>query len=79
MEVHLNPELDARLTRLAAVEGRDTDALVQEAIERLVDYDQWFIGEVEEGLAQIERGEVLTHDEVGARLEKLMAAKQSAV
>jgi predicted transcriptional regulator len=79
MEVNLRPELQAKLARLAAVEGRDADALVQEAVERLVDHDQWFIGEVEKGLAQIERGEVLTHKEVGARLERLLAKKQSAV
>jgi predicted transcriptional regulator len=79
MEVHLRPELQAKLTQLAAVEGRDADTLVQEAVERLVDHDQWFIGEVEKGLAQIERGEVLTHKEVGARLERLLTKKQSAV
>jgi predicted transcriptional regulator len=79
MEVNLDPELQAKLTRLAAVEGRDTHTLVQEAIHRLVDYDQWFISEVEKGLAQIERGEAITHEEVGARLERLLTQKQSAV
>jgi predicted transcriptional regulator len=75
MEVNLDPELQARLNRLAAVEGRDTGTLVLEAIHRLVDYDDWFIGEVEKGLEQIERGEVLTHEEVGARVEKILAEK----
>jgi predicted transcriptional regulator len=49
---------------------------VQEAVQRLVDYDQWFVCEVEKGLAQIERGEVVEHEEVGARLEKLLNDKQ---
>jgi predicted transcriptional regulator len=79
MEVHVSPELQAKLTRLAAVQGRDADTLVQEAIKRLVDYDEWFIGEVEKGLAQIERGEVLTHEEVGARVERLLTEKRSRV
>jgi predicted transcriptional regulator len=77
MEVNLDPGLQAKLTRLAAMEGRDADTLVQEAIERLVDYDEWFIGEVEKGLTQIERGEMLTHEEVGARIEKLLTEKRS--
>jgi predicted transcriptional regulator len=51
--------------------------LAQEAIEHFVDYDEWFIREVEKGLAQIDRGELLTHEEVGARLERLIAEKQS--
>jgi hypothetical protein len=37
MEVHLNPDVQAKLTRLAAEQGRDTEALAQEAIARFVD------------------------------------------
>ncbi len=77
MEVRLNPDIEAKLARLAAERGRNAEVLAQEAIERFVDYDEWFIREVEKGLAQVDRGELLTHEEVGARLEKLIAEKQS--
>ena len=77
MEVHLNPDLEAKLERLAAERGRNVEVLAREAIERLVDYDEWFIREVEKGLSQIDRGEVLTHEEVGLRIEKLLAEKPS--
>ena len=76
MEVNLTPELQAKLDEVAAQQGRDAQSLVQEAVQRLVDYDQWFVREVEKGLAQIERGEVLEHEEVGVRLEKLLSEKQ---
>jgi predicted transcriptional regulator len=76
MEVKLTPELQAKLYEVAAQQGRDAQSLVQEAVQRLVDYDKWFVREVESGLAQIERGEVLEHEEVGARLEKLLNEKQ---
>lgn len=76
MEIKLTPELQAKLDEVAAQQGRDAQSLVQDAVERLVDYDQWFVREVEKGLAQIERGEVLEHEEVGARLEKLLSEKQ---
>jgi predicted transcriptional regulator len=76
MEVNLTPELQAKLDEVAAQQGRDAQSLVQEAVQRLVDYDQWFVREVEKGLAQIERGEVFEHEEVGARLEKLLNEKQ---
>jgi predicted transcriptional regulator len=79
MEVHLNSDLQARLVHLAAQQGRDTEALAREAIERLVDYDEWFLREVGKGLTQIEQGNVLTHEEVGARVEKRLAEKQSCV
>jgi predicted transcriptional regulator len=76
MELKLTPELQAKLDEIAAQQGRDAQSLVQDAVQRLVDYDQWFVREVEKGLAQIERGEVLEHEEVGARLEKLLSEKQ---
>ena len=62
MEVHLTPDLQAKLARVAAERGRDAETLAKEAIERFVDYGDWFLCEVEKGLAQIERGEVLTHE-----------------
>jgi len=76
MEVILSRDLQAKLTRIAHERGTDVQALAREAIERLVDYDEWFVREVEKGLAQIERGEVLSHEEVGARLEKRLTDKQ---
>lgn len=65
MKVNLTPELQAKLDQLAAQQGRDTESLVHEAVERLVGYDEWFIRQVEKGLAQIDRGEVLERE--GAR------------
>ncbi len=77
MEVHLNPEVQAKLSRMAAARGSDAERLAREAIERFVDYDEWFIGEVEKGIASADRGQSLSHEEVGARLEKRIAEKQS--
>jgi predicted transcriptional regulator len=76
MEVPLSLDVQSKLARLAAERGRDAEGLAREAIERFVDYDEWFVNEVEKGLAQIARGEVLTHEEVGARLEKSLTEKQ---
>jgi predicted transcriptional regulator len=68
MEVNLDPDLQAKLTRLAAQQGRDTEALAREAIERLVD-DDWFIHEVEQGLAAADRGEFIDHEEIGKLID----------
>lgn len=77
MEVHLNPDVQAKLSRIAAARGSDAELLAREAIERFVDYDEWFIREVEKGIASADRGELLSHEEVGARLEKRIAEKHS--
>jgi predicted transcriptional regulator len=70
MEVNLSPELEAKLNRKAAEQGRDSQSLVQEAVERLVSYDEWFIREVEKGLAAADRGDFEEHDEIGKRMER---------
>jgi predicted transcriptional regulator len=65
MEIHLNPDLQAKLVRLATERGRDTQALVQEAVERFVDYDEWLLREVQKGLEVADRGEFIEHEEIG--------------
>jgi len=60
----LNPNLQEKLTRLASEQGRDSEALVVEAVERLVNYDEWFLQEVEKGLAAADRGEFVDHEDV---------------
>jgi predicted transcriptional regulator len=69
MEVDFTPDLQAKLSRLAAEQGRDTKALVQEAVERFVSYDEWFVREVEKGLAAADRGEFVEHEEIGKLID----------
>jgi hypothetical protein len=35
MEVHFNPDLQTRLSRMAEEQGRAAEALVEEAVERI--------------------------------------------
>lgn len=69
MELNVPPDLQTKLARAADSRGMTPEGLVLEAIARAVEYDDWFLREVKKGLSQVERGEVRTHDEVGARLE----------
>lgn len=64
MEVPINPDLQERLRKLAAEQGRASESLVIEAIERLVNYDQWFIEQVDKGLEAADRGQLVEHAEV---------------
>jgi predicted transcriptional regulator len=43
---------------------------VQEAIEGFVDYDEWFLREVEKGLAAADRGELIDHEEIGTLINR---------
>lgn len=64
MEVHLSPDIQTKLTRLATEQGRESEALVLEAIERMVNYDEWFLREVDRGLAAADRGDLIEHNDI---------------
>ncbi len=70
MEVNVGADLEAKLARLAVEQGRDTQALVKEAIEKFVDYDEWFLREVESGLAAADRGELIDHEDIGKLISR---------
>ncbi|HEX5226874.1 MAG TPA: hypothetical protein VFW44_04155 [Bryobacteraceae bacterium] len=70
MEVHFNPELQARLDSAASSTDTDPDDYVQQLVDRYLDHDVWFRQKVARSLEQLDRGQFLTHDEVGSRLKK---------
>jgi predicted transcriptional regulator len=70
MEVRLGPDLQAKLAQLAAQQGRDSESLVVDAVERMVNYDQWLLGEVEKGISAAERGELVDHDDVKKLIDR---------
>jgi len=70
MEINLNSDLEAKLARLAAERGSNTEALIQEAVERFVNHDEWFLREVEKGLAAADQGEFIEHKDIGKLINK---------
>jgi predicted transcriptional regulator len=71
MEVHLPPELQAKVDRAAAENHSGAEEYVKQLVEHYLDHDAWFRQQVRKGLDQLDRGEFLTHEEVGARIDKL--------
>jgi predicted transcriptional regulator len=72
IEVHLSQHQEAQLNELANITGRGTDDLVQEAVARLLAYNEWFQSEVQVGIDQIERGEFIEEEEMDARVERML-------
>lgn len=70
MEVPLNPELEAKLGKVAAQQGRAVEAVVIEAVENMVNHDEWFLSEVEKGMAAADRNELVDHAEVRTLIDK---------
>jgi predicted transcriptional regulator len=71
MEVHLSPEKEAHLQQVATRTGKNAAQIVEEAVDRMLEYDTRFIQAVEEGRASARRGDLLEHDDVVERIEQM--------
>lgn len=63
MEVQFTPDQQSKLSRVAAAQGRTAEALVPEAVDRLLSYEEWFSQEVDKGLTAANKGEFVEHDQ----------------
>jgi predicted transcriptional regulator len=70
MEISLTPEMEERLSQLASQAGKGKAEVVQELVASYLEHDAWFRQEVAKGLASLDRGESVPHDEVGRRMER---------
>ena len=74
MEVHFSPDKEARLRDFAMRAGKDAAQLVEEAVDRMLEYDARFFEAVKEGRSAARQGDLLEHEEVVDRIEKLLRA-----
>jgi predicted transcriptional regulator len=72
MEVQFTPEQEAQITRIADYSGTPADQLVREAALRLVEEDEQIRAGIQRGIEQADCGELIDHDEVVARFERLL-------
>jgi predicted transcriptional regulator len=72
MEVHFRPDLQARLTQRASQQGRNPDEVVPEVVARYFEEEDRFVEAVKRGEAALDRGEFLTHEQVGERLRRFL-------
>jgi predicted transcriptional regulator len=66
--LQLSPELERRVAQLAAETHREPQSLLADIVETALDEDQAFRSEVRAGLAELDRGEGVDHDEAKRRL-----------
>jgi predicted transcriptional regulator len=74
MEVHFSPEKEARLEQVATRVGKKPAQVIEEAVDRMLEYDERFIAAVGQGRASARRGDLLEHDEVVERIEQMFRA-----
>ena len=64
------PETEEKLNQLALRMHLPKDEVLDEAVEQLLAYNKWLEGKVKESLAAVERGEVVSDEDVLAWIEE---------
>ena len=72
MVVQLKPGQEERLQHLASRSGLTPDELLQQQLDRFLDYQEDLAMAVRRGDEDIVAGRVVEHGEVVARIEKLL-------
>jgi predicted transcriptional regulator len=72
MEVHVTGELEAKLTDSAARQGRNPDDLVQDVLAGYFEEEARLVEAVKRGEDALQRGEYLSHEQVGQRLQRFL-------
>jgi predicted transcriptional regulator len=70
MELHVPPDLEAKLNRLAEGAGRSAEQLALDLLATSVEHDEWFRTEVEKGRASARASRLFDREELVARIQK---------
>jgi predicted transcriptional regulator len=71
VEVNFTPDTEAQLKELAARKGKDAAQVVEETVSNMLQRQARFIEGVECGIASADRGELIDHDELVSRINRL--------
>jgi predicted transcriptional regulator len=77
MEVRFSAEKEARLREVAVRTGREATQVIEEAVDRLLEYQSRFTAAVEKGRASARRGDLLEHDELIKGIDRLLSFESS--
>jgi predicted transcriptional regulator len=71
MEVHFAPDTEAQLKEFAARKGKDAARVVEETVARMLERQAQFIEGVNRGIAAADHGDLIDHEEVVTRINRL--------
>jgi predicted transcriptional regulator len=73
--VRIDPAKKAELEKIAARMDRSRNYIVEEAIDRFLEHERWFVAQVKEGLAEMEAGNLVPHEDVKSKWMKKRDAR----
>lgn len=63
------------MRQIATQTGRAANQIVQELVTNYLDHEEWFRKEVGKGLASLDDGRSVTHEEVRRKMDKILNAE----
>ncbi len=76
--IRMDPRTLKRVDGIARAMSRSRAWVINQAVERYLDYEEWFVGAVKRGLTEAEAGELAEHETVVRRWESKRGAKVDA-
>ena len=71
MEVNFTPHTEAQLKEFAARKGKDAAQVVEETVSNMLERQADFVEGVKRGIASADRGDLIDHEEVVSRIDRL--------
>ena len=68
--VRIDENMLGRLDSIAKKQDRTRSYLINQALKQYIEYEEWFVQEVKDGLKEVEQGEIATDNEVKAIFQK---------
>ena len=72
MEVHFSADVETRLQQLAIANGKDAEQLVKDTVARMLENQSHFVAGVQKCIEQADRGDVVEHQDVVDRVNRLL-------
>lgn len=72
LSLKIPPQLARRLKRLSVITERSKNHLATEALEEYILTQEWQVKAIQEGMKQIEKGDVIPFEEAKASWEKIL-------
>jgi predicted transcriptional regulator len=69
LSIRIDSETKARLDALSKLARRSKSFLAAEAIAAYVESEEWQLGEIHAGIAELDRGKAVRHEEVSEWLQ----------
>lgn len=74
--IRIDDSVLGRVDSIAKAMSRSRNWVIQQAVDRYLDYEEWFVQQVTQGLEEVKRGKTIPHDQVMAEIRKKIAKAQ---